>query len=135
MRRIFADTFYWVALASPRDQWHSSVLDASRNLRGHQIVTTEEVLSEFLTHFCKHGRKIREGSIHFVKAIQSDRNVVIEQQSHQSFLDGLAFYQARPDKGYSLADCISMITMRRYLIGEVLTHDDHFAQEGFILLL
>lgn len=26
MRRYFADAFYWVALFSPRDQWHSRVL-------------------------------------------------------------------------------------------------------------
>jgi predicted nucleic acid-binding protein len=37
----------------------------------------------------------------------------------------------RPDKGYSLTDCISMGTMRREAITEVLTNDRHFEQEGF----
>ncbi len=38
------------------------------------------------------------------------------------------------DKGYSLTDCISMQTMKSFSITEVLTHDKHFAQEGFTVL-
>jgi predicted nucleic acid-binding protein len=34
-----------------------------------------------------------------------------------------------------LTDCISMETMRQEGITEILTHDAHFAQEGFTLLL
>jgi hypothetical protein len=26
MRRLFADALYWIALFSPRDQWHTRVL-------------------------------------------------------------------------------------------------------------
>ena len=40
-------------------------------------------------------------------------------------------YKARPDKGYSLTDCISMNTMRAEGMAEVLTNDVHFRQEGF----
>ena len=40
-------------------------------------------------------------------------------------------YEARPDKGYSLTDCISMQTMRKEGISEALTDDRHFEQEGF----
>ncbi len=61
--------------------------------------------------------------------------MTVHPQSRASFLSGLAFYEARPDKGYSLTDCISMETMRREGITEILTHDAHFAQEGFTLLL
>jgi predicted nucleic acid-binding protein len=53
----------------------------------------------------------------------------------QSFLSGLALYEARPDKEYSLTDCISMNAMRAAGITEVLTDDDHFTQEGFTKLL
>jgi len=48
--------------------------------------------------------------------------------SAQSFLDGLALYEARPDKEHSLADCVSMLAMQREAITEVLTDDDHFTQ-------
>jgi uncharacterized protein len=61
--------------------------------------------------------------------------IQIVPRSHQSFLTGLALYESRPDKGYSLTDCISMLVMRQEGISEILTHDDHFTQEGFIKLL
>lgn len=56
------------------------------------------------------------------------------EQTHQSFLLGLDLYQNRLDKGYSLTDCISMNTMRQLGITEILTHDRHFTQEGFVIL-
>jgi predicted nucleic acid-binding protein len=52
-------------------------------------------------------------------------------QSRESFLAGLQLYRACPDKGYSLVDCISMQTMRKEGLTEVLTNDWHFEQEGF----
>ena len=57
--------------------------------------------------------------------------VLIVPQSRESFLTGLELYRARPDKGYSLTDCISMQTMRKEGIIEALTNDRHFEQEGF----
>ena len=135
MSRVFADTMYWIALANVHDQWHSRALKVVHTLRRDEIVTTEEVLSEFLTYFCEHGPTIRRGAVRFIEGIQSDPRTVVRQQSHQSYVDGLALYEARPDKGYSLADCISMEAMRQEGITDILTHDNHFAQEGFTLLL
>ena len=98
-------------------------------------MTTEEVLSEFLAHFCEHGLKIRQGSVRYVESIQAEPGILVREQSHQTFVAGLALYKARPDKGYSLTDCISMEAMRQEGIHEVLTHDGHFMQEGFIILI
>lgn len=56
-------------------------------------------------------------------------------QSHESFLAGLTLYERRPDKQYSLVDCISMNVMRQMGVHEILTHDRHFSQEGFVRLL
>jgi predicted nucleic acid-binding protein len=52
-------------------------------------------------------------------------------KSRELFLAGLDLYRARPDKGYSLTDCMSMLIMRREGLAEILTHDRHFEQEGF----
>jgi predicted nucleic acid-binding protein len=113
MRRVFADTMYWIALASLHDQWHAAAIRVSRTLRGVLIVTTEEVLSEFLAHFCEHGPAMRQASVRFLEGIQANPDIFVRPQSHQTFVDGLALYKARPDKGYSLIDCISMETMRQ----------------------
>lgn len=61
--------------------------------------------------------------------------MTVAEQSHESFVGGLGLYEKRLDQGYSLVDCISMTTMRRRGILEVLTSDRHFAQEGFRTLL
>jgi len=46
-------------------------------------------------------------------------------------LAGLNLFRARPDKGYSLFDCVSLEAMRKEGLTEVLTNDRHFEQEGF----
>ena len=70
-----------------------------------------------------------------VYRVLSNPGILVRPQTHQSFVDGFALYKARPDKGYSLIDCISMEAMRQDGITEVLTHDSHFTQEGFTILL
>jgi predicted nucleic acid-binding protein len=69
-----------------------------------------------------------------VRAILANPVIRVIPQSRGSFLAGLDLYIQRPDKGYSLTDCISMQTMRREGLTEVLTKDRHFEQEGFRVL-
>ncbi len=52
-----------------------------------------------------------------------------------NFLKSAALQRSRLDKGYSLTDCISMNVCRKLGIKEILTHDRHFEQEGFEILL
>jgi predicted nucleic acid-binding protein len=134
MRRIFADTLYWVALLHRNDQGHPAALQASRSLAGCELVTTDEILTEVLTAFCEAGPLLRQRAAAFVHRLHR-ATVRVNPQSRASFLSGLALYEARPDKGYSLTDCIAMETMRRESIAEILTHDAHFTQEGFTILM
>jgi len=48
---------------------------------------------------------------------------------------GLDHYRRRPDKDWSLTDCISFVVMQREGITEALTADHHFEQAGFVALL
>jgi predicted nucleic acid-binding protein len=135
MRRIFADAVYWIAIANHKDQWHPKVLSVLSSLGQASLITTEEVLDEFLTYYSGHGPTLRSIAARTVEKALANPSVIVRPQSHQSFLDGFALYKARPDKEYSLTDCISMEAMRQEGVTEVLTHDDHFIQEGFINLL
>jgi predicted nucleic acid-binding protein len=135
MRRIFADALYWVALAHRKDQWHTRAVQASHRIGAAILVTTDEVLTEFLNHFSAYGEQTRTEAARTVRDFLNDPAMVVVPQSRQTLLAGLALYEARRDKEYGLTDCISMVTMRQEGIQEVLTHDDHFAQEGFIRLL
>ena len=126
MTAIFADTFYWVALTLPDDPAHAQ----AKQVRD-ALVTTEEVLIEYLTFFCEAPEYLRRQVTANIEAVLTDPGIRIIQQTHASFVEGFELYKARPDKGYSMVDCISMQTMRREVLTDVLTNDHHFEQEGF----
>jgi predicted nucleic acid-binding protein len=131
VKAVFADTFYWAALTSTGDAAHDHAIELSRELKPDRIVTTDEVLSEYLTFFAGARPSVRAQAAKNVTDLMRDFSVLVVPQSRESFLSGLELYRARPDKGYGLVDCISMQTMRREGLTDVLTHDRHFEQEGF----
>jgi len=51
VKAVFADTFYWAALTNVDDPANARALNLSRSLVPDRIVTTDEVLAEYLTFF------------------------------------------------------------------------------------
>ena len=113
------------------DSAHQRALALAYERADSPIVTTDEVLAEYLTFFAAAPEQMRRKAVLNARRILDDPGVHVVPQSRQSFLAGLLLYEARPDKGYSLVDCISMQTMRREGLREALTNDRHFEQEGF----
>ncbi len=109
MKRLFADAVYWIAIANHKDQWHAKVVAVMRSLGQATLVTTEEVLDEFLTYYSGHGPILRNNAAQTVEDALADPLVIVRPQTHQSFLDGFGLYKARLDKEYSLTDCISCV--------------------------
>jgi len=95
------------------------------------IVTTDEVLTEYLAFFAGARPSVRAQAAGNVADLIGNSTVWVVPQSRESFNAGLELYRSRPDKHYSLTDCISMQTMRKEGITEALTNDRHFEQEGF----
>ncbi len=135
MKMVFADTVYWIAVVRPNDPWRGSAMEAKSSLGNVRLLTTDEVLSEFLAALSKGGEHLRRQASRMVRAMLANPNVKVLPQSRDSFLTGLKLYEQRPDKAYSLTDCISMNAMNSESVSEVLTNDDHFAQEGFNVLI
>ncbi|MBW4620120.1 MAG: nucleic acid-binding protein [Cyanosarcina radialis HA8281-LM2] len=133
MKLIFADTFYWIALLNPKDNWHQIALDRARN-NTDPIVTTDGIIDEVLNYAASKGNLIRQKAL--LMCTQILRELTINIIAHTPKLRQLGFdlFEQRSDKGYSLTDCISMIIMRQRGITDVLTHDKHFTQEGFHIL-
>jgi predicted nucleic acid-binding protein len=131
MTAVFADTFYWVALADASDSAHQWALTITAERAASAIITTDEVLGEYLTFFASGPETLRRRAATSVQRILAKPVIRVIPQSRSSFLAGLDLYSHRPDKGYSLVDCISMQTMRREGLAEALTNDRHFEQEGF----
>jgi predicted nucleic acid-binding protein len=135
MRSVFADTCYWIAMVSPRDQLNIAARKISKTLTDCQIVTTDAVLIELLNYFAEDGEHLRKIASQVVFSIQQDPNVTVLEQTRVVLQEGIELYSSRLDKGYSLTDCISMVSMRHEQINEVLTDDRHFRQERFVTLL
>jgi predicted nucleic acid-binding protein len=132
MTAVLADTFYWVALTD--DALYEQAARAESQMVDVPVVTTDEVLAEFLTFF-SNSLRLRGSAVETVRELARDPNLRILPQSRETFQAGFDLYAARPDKGYSLTDCISMQTMKRLGLTDVLTNDRRFDQEGFKALL
>lgn len=126
MTAVFADTVYWIAIVRPNDPWAASASRARRLLGTVRLVTTDEALIEFLTALAG-GERSREQAARMVHTLLTHPGVEVIPQSRGSFLRGLALYEGRGDKHYSMTDCISMDRMRERSIPAVLTNDRHFA--------
>jgi predicted nucleic acid-binding protein len=134
MKIIFADSFYWIALLSPKDTWHSRVIEWSQSYPDVSLLITDGIIDEIFAHFSKQGDILRGKVIELYQNILDERNIQLIAYNQELRQAGIELYQKRPDKGYSLTDCISMIVMKKLDISEVLTNDKHFSQEGFTIL-
>ena len=132
MKVAFADTSFYQALLNPKDNWHDSAKQVSTVYRG-KVVTSEYVLCE-LGALMSHGH-LRQIFMELVKGLESAPLVEIIHSSHRYFEAGLALFVERPDKEWSLTDCISFALMREIGIADALTCDRHFEQAGFRAML
>lgn len=133
MKSVFADAQYWIAIVRPNDQWKKSATSARKALGDVILVTTDEVLTEFLAALSK--IPALRKAIQVVRGILKNPNVRVVPQTRAGFLRGLDRFENRDDKQYSLTDCISMNVMESAEVKEVLTNDRHFEQEGFTVLI
>ena len=130
MRRIFADTSYFVALVQSDDQAHLQAFRFAVESTT-RVVTTEWVLVEVANFFSR--PSLRTLFTDLIAQIDLTCEVIVA--SHETFVSGMELFARRADKEWSLTDCISFEAMRARSISMALTTDHHFEQAGFIALL
>ena len=135
MSGIFADSAYYIALLTDSDDLHPAARQVGKSLGATQVVTTDAVLVEVFAYFSGRGRHQRLEAVELVEVLVADPLTTIIHQTPALFFAGVDLYRRRLDKGYSLTDCMSMVLCREQDIAGVLTHDRHFEQEGFAVLL
>jgi uncharacterized protein len=132
MPEYFVDAWFLIARLDRFDAHHSQARRLESRLKLATLVTHDAVLTELLAYFSGEGAKAR------VEAAQGVREVaarfIVIPGSRDLFLRALDLYERRPDKEYSLVDCMSMTLMRERGITHVLTNDHHFRQEGFTVV-
>jgi predicted nucleic acid-binding protein len=133
MTEVFADAFYYFALLNPKDPAHSRATDFSA-IDPRPVVTGRWILLEVADGLARSpsGRQV---FAQLIQDLESRPEVRILPLSDDLFAAGVELYSRRPDKGWSLTDCVSFVVMRREGITEALTGDRHFEQAGFAPLL
>ncbi len=132
MSRVFADSFYFFAVLNPKDEAHRKALEFARQ-HDEPIVTTAWVLTELADGLAATAH--RAAFSRLVARLQADPENEIVPPTEELMARGIALYDARPDKQWSLTDCISFVVMSEEHITEALTGDHHFEQAGFTALL
>ena len=105
-----------------------------RTYGNDKIITTDGVIDEILNYASIRGSLMRQKALMMCTQMLREPNIQVVAYTSELRKLGFELYEQRPDKGYSLTDCISMIVMRQMNINEVLTGDRHFQQEGFTIL-
>ncbi len=132
MNTIFADSYYYLAFVNDRDAGHVRALDYSRTFHGRTI-TTEWVLTEVADALS--APEQRGVFLELRAQLLTDSGLTIVAASHDLFERGLKLFADRPDKSWSLTDCISFVVMDEHGISAALTADHHFEQAGYTTVL
>lgn len=128
MLTYFVDSYYYIALCNPRDADHTRLTAFHRKLAA-KTVTTQPILFEVCDAFARtpHRRRAAE----MVKILSSHSATQIVTPSEFQWIRTLGLYADRPDKAWSLTNCLSFVVMQEMNITAALTADHHFQQAGY----
>jgi predicted nucleic acid-binding protein len=131
---VFLDTGFLVALQFKEDQHHRAAWSEWARLRASRprVVTTSMVLAEVVNFFVsrdRHAEAVRLG-----RELLQETDVQMIHVDETLLRQGFEYLSRRPDKRYSLTDCVSFVLMRQLGITEALAFDAHFTQAGFVRL-
>jgi uncharacterized protein len=132
VKLVFADTAFYQAFFNRQDMLHELATSMFDELDA-AIVTTEYVLLE-LGAVMSRGA-LRGVFVDFIDRARRDTYTEIVPASPELFEQGLRLFSARPDKDWSMVDCISFTIMERRGIQDALTADRDYIQAGYRALL
>lgn len=133
--KCFVATVCWVALLNADDELHEEFDVKYKQMMksGFHFVTSTSILNEVANSLCN--PKYRIAVVEFYKRLQNSPRIEIVFVDKGLWSSGWKLYEERPDKAWSLTDCISMEIMQDFKLVDVLTNDIHFTQASFNTLL
>ena len=132
MRAVFADTAYFIALLNPADNFHECAREFARRPPG-PLLTTYWTLAEVGDAFSQPGNRSKFARL--LELLVSTPDIEILPPSIEQFRAGATLHGSRPDKRWSLTDCITFSVMNDRGLVDALTTDYHFEQAGFRALM
>ncbi|MEW5828160.1 MAG: PIN domain-containing protein [Chloroflexota bacterium] len=133
--KVFLDTAFVLALASPADRYNEKAKELSRRIKkdGIALVTTRAVLIEIGDAMA--GQRRRTAGIIMLESLENDDSLEIIPNSEELYSKALDLFVSRPDKEWGMTDCISFVVMKEQNISDALTTDVHFQQAGLTALM
>jgi len=122
--KIFVDTAAWIALLNTSDTLHQSAFQVMNQLKQQKVflLTTEFVLLEVADTLCT--PNVRAKTITFVNSLRQLNILEIIPISQTLLNNGWQLYSQRPDKEWSLTDCISFVVMMQEQISTAIKDCD-----------
>jgi hypothetical protein len=131
---VFVDSSALKADYDSGDDYHAKAKNlmgkiAARETEVTSFVTTDYVLDEAvtLTRFAHSHTK----AVQLAEATLSSKFVRLVYCDEELFSEGMKVFKQHSDKEWSLTDCVSFATMKRYGVKTAFTFDAHFKQAGF----
>lgn len=128
MKPYFADTWFFLALLNPDDSSHSSVRELVAAL-DRRVMTSDWIVVEVGDALSAPPQRHLLGAL--TSHLSGHHPYKIVGATRSQVRQGSELFMSRPDKAWSLTDCISFELMRRMGLEEALTADHHFEQAGF----
>ena len=124
-----------IALVSPRDRFHAAALEWVERIKRENtlLVATRAVQLEIGAALAK--LACRSVAIQLLSAMERDPAIEIAPISEALFRAAVETFTSRPDKEWSLTDCMSFTLMRERAITGALSTDSHFTQAGLEAVL
>ncbi len=132
MRRVFADTSFYLALFNPDDDYHAAAWRWAE-ATDLFVVITDFVLVELGNSLSETPRRTDFPDL--VRHLRNHDKTLVVPATRELFDAGLGPYARRQDKSWSITDCTSFAVMKEMGITDALTTDKHFTQAGFKALL
>jgi predicted nucleic acid-binding protein len=129
---ILVDTGYWLALASPNAALHQRARDWGE-LLDEEFIVPEYVLWETVNALSSPADRRKAHEI--VGTVLNEDAYEFVSASPVLLEAGLQRHRERPDKHWSLTDCILFVVMEERGIRQALAYDRDFEQAGFEALL
>ncbi|MDP2997289.1 MAG: PIN domain-containing protein [Bryobacterales bacterium] len=135
MAAYFADTSFWMALSRKRDQYNRRAIAWNQFVirTKSSIVTTEAVLWEWLNGLSD--TSTRGVAAEGYRRAHVDAGIEVVPFQPGLIDSAVQLYRTRPDKDWSLTDCLSFVVMERRRLTEALTTDSHFEQAGLKVMM
>lgn len=133
MRRVFLDTWAWIALGHRRDSRHGEVKQLYQDLRreGALLFSSDYVVDEVVTLLFR--RAPLDEAMTFSKALLAATQgyLNLEPVWPSRFAEAWALREKFRDKPLiSFTDLTTMVIMQELGITEVVTEDEHFHHVG-----